>query len=214
MTTSTSATDAPAPRPPGRPRSARVNEAVVDAVLAMLADGTTVDALSIEAVATRAGVGKAAIYRRWSNKESLVFDALASMKVPLPEPVGLSVRDDLILLLRHMRKRPGSRAARVMTCLMPEVMRNPGLSERYQLLIESRRDVVRRVLRRGVETGELRPDLNVDLALLLLHSPLVLDSMSPPSSRLPADQLPEQVVDAVLAGIAGPNGPNPHPTQA
>lgn len=208
MTTSTPTSDAPAaPRPPGRPRSARVDEAVLDAVLEMLADGTTVDALSIEAVAARAGVGKAAIYRRWSNKESLIFDALARMKVPLPQPAGRSVREDLVLLLARMRKQPGSREARVMSCLVPEVMRNPGLSERYLALIEARRDVVRAVLRRGIETGELRADLDVDLVLLMLNSPLVLDGMSPLSLQRADEHLPERVVDTILAGIAGPNAP-------
>lgn len=170
-----------------------------------MADGTTVDALSIGAVAARAGVGKAAIYRRWSNKESLIFDAFASMKVPPPEPAGQSVREDLVMLLAHMRKRRGSRESRVISCLVPEVMRNPGLSERYLEFVDKRRDVVRAVLQRGMQTGELKPDLDVELVLLLLNGPLVLESMAPPSSRLNAEQLPERVVDTVLAGIAGPN---------
>src|SRR6266508_4000945 len=63
---------------PGRPRSARVDEAIIDAVLEMVAEGHTVDALSMDAVAARAGVGKATIYRRWPNKEALIIDAVAS----------------------------------------------------------------------------------------------------------------------------------------
>ena len=52
---------------PGRPRSVRADEAIIAAVIDLLADGTTAEALSIEAVAARAGVGKATIYRRWPN---------------------------------------------------------------------------------------------------------------------------------------------------
>src|SRR5215475_11124645 len=84
---------------PGRPRSARADEAIIEAVLDLLAEGTPFDALSIEAVAARAGVGKATIYRRWSNKEALLFDAVSSIKGDLPKIDGHTVRDDLLTLL-------------------------------------------------------------------------------------------------------------------
>src|SRR5437764_1460247 len=85
---------------PGRPRSARADEAIIEAVLDLLADGTPAESLSIEAVAAKAGVGKATIYRRWANKEALLVDAVASLKGELPRLAGESVRDDLIALLR------------------------------------------------------------------------------------------------------------------
>src|SRR2546423_11027134 len=91
---------------PGRPRSARADEAIIDAVLEMLTDGYTVDTLSIEAVATRAGVGKATIYRRWSNKEALIVDPVGSLKGPNPAPPGQSVRDDLLALLHPANHQP------------------------------------------------------------------------------------------------------------
>src|SRR6059058_3780324 len=84
---------------PGRPRSARADEAIIDAVLDLLADGTPAETLSIEAVAARAGVGKATIYRRWSNKESLIVDAVATVKGELPKLAGESLRDDLVAVL-------------------------------------------------------------------------------------------------------------------
>ncbi|MCG5446615.1 TetR/AcrR family transcriptional regulator, partial [Micromonospora sp. NIE79] len=58
---------ADAPRSPGRPRSIRADEAIIEATLDLLAEGSTIEALSIEAIATRAGVGKATIYRRWAG---------------------------------------------------------------------------------------------------------------------------------------------------
>ena len=83
---------ADAPRSPGRPRSVRADEAIVAATLDLLAEGMSVDVLSIEAIAARAGVGKATIYRRWPNKEALLIDAVAAMKGPLPEPTRPSSR--------------------------------------------------------------------------------------------------------------------------
>src|SRR5215510_2614841 len=89
----------PERKSPGRPRSARADEAIIEAVLDLLAEGTPAEALSIEAVAARAGVGKATIYRRWSNKEALLVDAVASVKGEPPRIAGESVRDDLVTLL-------------------------------------------------------------------------------------------------------------------
>ena len=60
---------------PGRPRSAKADEAIIEALLDLLADGTPAEAISIESVAAKAGVGKATIYRRWANKEALLVDA-------------------------------------------------------------------------------------------------------------------------------------------
>src|SRR5215831_18035479 len=97
--TTADVTSADPDRKPGRPRSARADEAIIAAVLELLATGTTAEVLSIEAVATRAGVGKTTIYRRWPNKDALLLDAVASLKGGVPEIGGLSVRDDLITLL-------------------------------------------------------------------------------------------------------------------
>lgn len=67
---------------PGRPRSARADEAIIEAVMQLLSGGQSADAISIEAVAAKAGVGKATIYRRWPNKEALLIDAVTAMKGP------------------------------------------------------------------------------------------------------------------------------------
>src|SRR5215813_8798742 len=90
----------PERKAPGRPRSARADGAIIEAVLDLLAEGTPAEAISIEAVATKAGVGKATIYRRWSNKEALLVDAVATLKGDPPKISGESVRDDLVTLLR------------------------------------------------------------------------------------------------------------------
>src|ERR1039457_2818369 len=81
--------------------SGPAEQAIIEAALALFAE-SGVEGLCIEQVAARAGVGKATIYRRWPGKEDLLLDALASLKTPLPEPGGLSVREDLIALLEAM----------------------------------------------------------------------------------------------------------------
>jgi AcrR family transcriptional regulator len=196
----TSAADAP--RSPGRPRSTRVDEAIVEATLDLLAEGSPIEALSIEAIAARAGVGKATIYRRWSGKEMLLIDVLGTLKGPPQMPNGETVRDDLVTMLSAIGRNPDARAASIMPCLMPAMQRSPAHHRLYQELLEPRRQVMRDVLRRGIERGELRPDLDIELTLAILTSPVLLQRMLRWHPNLDDENLPERVVDALFAGIA------------
>jgi AcrR family transcriptional regulator len=187
---------------PGRPRSVRADEAILAAVLELLASGTTAEALSIEAVAARAGVGKATIYRRWANKDALLMDAVASLKGPIPEISGVSVRDDLITLLRPVGNHAPVQAASVLPCLISEMNRSPALRECYQKVMAPRRERMRDVLRRGIAAGELRPDIDIDVTMAMLVGPMVSQTMFGWNSNLDREKLPEQLVDAIWPAIA------------
>lgn len=192
---------ADAPRSPGRPRSARADEAIVQATLDLLAEGSTIEALSIEAIAARAGVGKATIYRRWSGKDALLLDALRQLKGAMPQPAGQSVRDDLVLLVDAVGPHVDSRAAKIMPCLVPEVNRSADHYRLYQGIVEPRRRLMREVLRRGIDSGELRPDLDVELTMALLTGPMLIQRMLRWHPELDERILPERIVDTVLQGI-------------
>ena len=191
-----------ASRPPGRPRSTRVDKAVIGAVLDLLAARTPVDVMSIEAIAARAGVGKAAIYRRWPNKDALLLDAIRTLKGAPPEPKGESLREDLVMLTRPLVEAPDPRAGTIMAWLVPQVHHNEAHYRLYQEFVEQRREVLREVLRRGVESGELRPDLDIELATLVLSAPSITQSMVRWHPGIDDTTLAERVVDMVLAGIA------------
>ncbi|MEU9506305.1 TetR/AcrR family transcriptional regulator [Micromonospora sp. NPDC048170] len=192
---------ADAPRPPGRPRSVRADEAIVEATLDLLAEGSTIEAISMEAIATRAGVGKATIYRRWPGKEALLRDALRTLKGTPPEPTGGSVRDDLILLVGAVGHHIDPRAARIMPCLVPEVNRSPEQYQLYQNIIEPRREVMREVLRRGMRSGELRADLDVEVAMAMLSGPMLVQRVMRWHPDLDEATLAERIVDGVLDGL-------------
>ncbi|AVT31947.1 TetR family transcriptional regulator [Plantactinospora sp. BC1] len=191
-----------APRAPGRPRSIRADEAILEAALDLLAEGSSIETLSIEAIATRAGVGKATIYRRWSGKEALLQDALRRLKPPPPPPPGRSVREDLIALVGNTGHNPDPRMRQIMPCLMPAISRSPEQYRLYQELVEPRRRMIREVLRRGIDLGELRADLDVELTLSLLTAPLLMQRLLRAQPNLDERDLPARVVDAVIAGIA------------
>ncbi|MEV4412869.1 TetR/AcrR family transcriptional regulator [Catellatospora sp. NPDC049609] len=192
-----------AARTQGRPRSSRAHEAILEAVLDLLAEGVSVETLSMEAIAARAGVGKATIYRRWAGKDDLLLEALVKLKGPPPQPEGDSVRADMIRLLTVVGPKD-ERAVRVMPCLFPEVHRS---SEAYRIwqeaMAEPRREVMRQVLRRGIAAGELRAGIDVEIAVSMLISPMLLHRMVRWNPALDGyEDLAEQVVDVVLRGIA------------
>ncbi|WP_422739550.1 TetR/AcrR family transcriptional regulator [Micromonospora sp. WMMD729] len=192
---------ADAPRSPGRPRSLRADEAIVEATLDLLAEGSTIEALSIEAIANRAGVGKATIYRRWAGKDALLIDALRRLKGIMPQPAGHSVRDDLLVLVSAVGQNVDPRAAKIMPCLVPAVNRSPDQFQLYQNIIEPRRQLMREVLRRGIDEGLLRPDIDVEVTMALLTGPMLIQRVLQWNPELDDRELPTQVVDAVLEGI-------------
>lgn len=157
---------APAARRPGRPRSDRARRAILDAALKLLVEDGF-DGMSIEAVAARAGVGKATIYRRWSSKRELVAAALLSIDDEVRVPDSGSAREDLVALVRDFARVSTS------TVLGPMIGRvagaavsNPELMEILSThLIASRQLIGKTILRRGIERGEIRPDADVDLVM-------------------------------------------------
>ncbi|MFJ5602225.1 TetR/AcrR family transcriptional regulator [Micromonospora parva] len=192
---------ADAPRSPGRPRSIRADEAIIEATLDLLAEGSTIEALSIEAIAARAGVGKATIYRRWAGKDALLLDALRRLKGVLAQPAGHSVRDDLVLLVGAIGKNVDPRAAKIMPCLVPAVNRSVDQYQLYQNIIAPRRKLMREVLRRGIDEGALRADIDVEVTMALLTGPMLIQRVLQWNPDLDEQTLPERVVDAVLEGI-------------
>ncbi|WP_248959517.1 TetR/AcrR family transcriptional regulator [Sphaerisporangium perillae] len=190
-------------RTPGRPRSEKAEKAIIDAAMDMIAEGTGVAELSIEAIAARAGVGKTTIYRRWSNKEELVVDALASLKAPIPELAGTSVRDDVILYLSAMQletHHPRTRC--IMNIALSESERFPHLAERFrEIVVRPRREVLRSAIQRGVDSGELRADVDVEVAMAALSGAMMFfTKWRDDDAELPAD-LAERIADLILQGL-------------
>ena len=160
------------------------------------------EGLCIEKVAAKAGVGKATIYRRWPGKEDLLLDALAALKAPLPEPRGESVRDDLVDLMETMAADYADpRRAREFALLLGEGAKFPRLMDRYtETVVEPRRDVIRSVLRRGVASGELRPDVDLEVALFMLTGAIIVRGKHQPEGI--SAGYARRVVDELLAGLA------------
>jgi AcrR family transcriptional regulator len=194
----------PAARRPGRPRSEHAEQAIIEATLDLFAE-QGIDGVCVEEVAARAGVGKATIYRRWSGKEDLLLAAFASLKSPYPEPKGVSVRDDLVAILQVLcADKADPRKARRYALLLGEGEKYQRLIARYkETVIEPRRDVMRAVIRRGIQTGELRADTDVEIAVLALIGIVVAKEKSADGGASTLnDEFAARVVDELLLGLA------------
>jgi AcrR family transcriptional regulator len=190
-----------AERRPGRPRSEQAEQAIIDAALELFAE-RGVEGVCVEAVAARAGVGKATIYRRWPGKEDLLMAALGSLRAPLPEPRGESARDDLVQLLETMvGDADDPRLHRQYAMLHGEGERYPKVLARYmEDVVEPRREVLRRVLRHGIAAGEVRPDLDIEVAVLALGGAVM--SRTKGANVPAAEGFAVRVVDELWRGFA------------
>ena len=155
-------------RRPGRPRDVGADDAIMDAVVEILTE-VGFRGLTIDAVAQRAGVGKATIYRRWPGKEQLVLDALTAERVPVPEPDTGSLRDDLLAHYLPLADAEAQRGAvRLMPALAAEAAVDPDIADRLQAFVSDRRAPVEGILRHAQERGEVNDDVDVELVVDLL----------------------------------------------
>ena len=195
--------DAPA-KGPGRPRDPEADRAILQATIELLGE-EGYEGLSIEGVAARAGVGKTTVYRRWPSKEPLIVDAIKRYKLP-EEPTAPSgeesTRDALVRVLSHFTRAMGpSESGRMMGGLVAEMSRNPELARAVRTgILEHRRSFVFAILRRGIELGEIRPDVDVEVVADMLGGPVVMRSLLTGGAITP--RLVRKVIDTMLDGIA------------
>ena len=194
-------TDA-AGRQMGRPKDARADRAILETTLELIAERGA-HAFRTEDVAARAGVGKGAIYRRYRSKEELVTAAVAALvREEIAVPDTGSTRGDLLALMREaVELYRSSLPGRLMPKLIGAMADNPELARAVRdRFLAVRRSALSEVLRRGVERGDLRPDLDLELALDVLGGPLFYRLLV---TGGPLDeQLAEGVADLILCGFA------------
>ncbi len=158
-------------------------------------------ALTVEGVATRAGVGKATIYRRWPSKLPLVIEAFGQL--PGLEDVDTgNLVDDLNRMLKgYLQLFNQTPLAAVLPSLAGERAHNPQLSELLDPVIRARRRPLVRALERGVERGELPADLDLDLGADLVVGPIAVRLFF--SGRGVSPRMVGPMVDLALRGLRG-----------
>jgi AcrR family transcriptional regulator len=163
----------PKPVPGGRPRDPRIHKAILD-VAANLVLETGFKALSMDAIAGRAGVGRMTIYRRWPNKAAIIMDAFVARVDPntlfLPSSDYL---DSIRLQMRTMAKAFRGKNGCLIRALLAEAQFDPELAaalrERWTM---PRRRMAIAYFEDGKKKGFLRSDANPDSIIDVLYAPL------------------------------------------
>ncbi len=186
----------------GRPRSQPARQAVLAAAAELLLT-RGLAAVSMDAVAARAGVSKATIYRWWPTKETLALDALyEQLAEPSPEaPDTGTLRGDLLALLLGWIERVGDRPfGRVIGALITEAGTDPVFGKLYrERYVEPRRAQARTIFTRAMGRGEIPVGTDVEAAIDLLYGALyhrLLHGHAPLTQ-----EFAETVVGIVVAGI-------------
>ena len=162
-------------RPPGRPRSEQARLSILRSTLQLLGKNGFSE-LTIEAVAAHAGVGKATVYRWWSNKAALIADAFASSTTrKLHFPDTGSVRTDMSQQMRQLIKIFCSRRGRIVSAILGGGQSDRDLITAFrERFLWPRRQEAYATLRSGILRGELRKDVDMDLLLDSLYGPIYM----------------------------------------
>ena len=145
---------------PSRRRGAALERAIYDAVLGQL-QTVGFAKLTMEGVAAAARTGKAALYRRWSTKESLVVEALRASLPAIPEPdPDAPLRDNLITLLLCLRDGMAIAHGPAFQLVRAESEENtdlltPAARDQFSTPLRS---AIHTALRIAVKRGEARPE--------------------------------------------------------
>jgi AcrR family transcriptional regulator len=185
---------------PGRPRSEESRAAVLRATSDLLHE-VGLRAMTTEEIASRSGVSKATIYKWWPNKYAVAVDAfLSEMMAESRDPDTGSAQEDLAAVMRGLLNVYTGPRGRVFAQLVGEAQTDPLVREELRTnLVGSRRQLFLTIWNRGVERGELRGDLDPDVAIDLI--------IGPPLYRLLVDHAPltekaaDALVDAAIRGL-------------
>jgi AcrR family transcriptional regulator len=190
-----------AERRPGRPRSTAADQAILDATVDLLAELGFL-ALTVEAVAARAGVAKTTLYRRWPNKDELVMDALCGMKGMQHDLPGESVRGDLLYMLHRMRTVwISGKFGSLMRRLAADGIERPDLYREFRnRFVAPRQAIMRAIIDRGIAEGSIRADVDRQWMIAMLVSPIITAVMTH-QDRVTGQQI-DFTVDTVLRGVA------------
>ncbi|MGC9378992.1 TetR/AcrR family transcriptional regulator [Streptomyces sp. MH13] len=193
-------------RTPSRRRGAVLERAILDAALEQL--GTVGwNGLTMEGVAAGARTGKAAVYRRWPSKEDLVADALRSGLPRFDAVPDLgSVREDLLVLCRRARDAMYSRSGFALRSVIHEC--DSVQAERFHAVIvsgviEPTLAVLREVVNRGIERGEVRREASNGYVFDAIPAMMMYRSKVCGSEW--TDQEIEEMIDQLMVPLLRPD---------
>ena len=185
----------------GRARNPALDDAIATATTALLEERGFAG-LTIEAIARRAGVARATVYRRWPNLDALLAHVLQGLVYDIPVPDRGHVRDDLIAILDDQLAVVKRDARKLYPSLGVTARTDPNARQTAVDLMQHRRTAVCTVLQRGVDRGEIRADLDLELAFFLVWGPVYYKFLFALACRAQIEpDFIQRLVDTVLTSI-------------
>ncbi len=184
----------------GRPRDPKTRRRILAAASALLNEGG-IGAVTMEAIAERAGVGKPTVYRQWPNAPAVAMAAFLESTRPLaPAARGGRVLEALRIHLRKVAETFATRAGRNTALMIAAAQNDSELAKvfRNHFLMKSR-EIGRTLLDRAIASRQLRSDLDIEAALDLLYAPLYFRLLI---GHGPLDaHFTDAIIDAALGGL-------------
>jgi AcrR family transcriptional regulator len=183
---------------------------ILDATLEVLAD-VGYDRLTMDAVAAKAKASKATLYRRWTNKVSLVIEALQHTKAPGETPDTGSLRGDLQQVFCGVGGLSDPSSVATFASVLTAISRDEAFAEAFRReVIGPKIAVSRQLWERARDRGELRPDADLDLlepalAGIILHRVFVM-------GEVPDLDVITRVIDQIILPAATREPATTNPT--
>lgn len=157
----------------GRPRNVATQNSILTASYDLLLENGF-GAVTVEKIAERAGVSKATIYKWWPNKAAVVMDGfLSAAAARLPVPETGSVFNDILIHATNLARFLTSREGKIIKELIGEGQFDSGLAEAYRTrYFHPRRLEAMQLMERGVQRGELKKNLDIELSIDLIYGPI------------------------------------------
>jgi AcrR family transcriptional regulator len=158
----------------GRPRSERARQAILDAAGALLIE-RGMPGFTMEAVAARAGVSKATLYKWWPSRSAVAIDGFfARVQESIAVPTAASTEEALLFQVDGLRAVFADTACGpLMRALAAQAQTDPEVRDALrQRWMAPRRAAIVKVLRDGIAAGEIRSDIDVAVAVDQLFAPL------------------------------------------
>lgn len=191
------------PKVRGRQRSAEAEAAILKATLYLLERKPLRD-VTADAIAKRAGVSKATIYKWWPNKSMVALDAyLGGMTERVALPDTGSAEKDFTLQLKSVTAFYKSPLGKIFCQFIAEGQSDPGFLALFRdRFLYARRDAARVMWRRGVDRGEIRSEIDSEIVLDLVYGPMIFRLLAGHGST--NDHESEALIKALFSGLRQP----------
>jgi AcrR family transcriptional regulator len=191
------------PRTRGRHRSVEAEASILKAALGLL-EHKPLREVTADAIARRAGVSKATIYKWWPNKSLVALDAyLGGMTERVAIPDTGSAEMDFTVQLKSVTAFYKSPLGRLFCQFIAEGQSDPEFLTLFrERFLYARRDAARVMWRRGVDRGEIRKEIDGEIVLDLIYGPMVFRLLAGHGSL--NDHESEAMVEAVFGGLRRP----------